>query len=65
MQGEKNLSENQFGFRKGRATIDAIQAEVDFAMKGKSGTVLRGRISRIDQQRQIKFVQFQEMQQLY
>ena len=31
MVGENGLSENQFGFRKGRSTVDAIQAVVDIA----------------------------------
>ena len=32
------LSENQFGFRKGRSTVDAIQAVVDIATKARRGT---------------------------
>ena len=28
MVGENNLSENQFGFKKGRSTVGAIQAVV-------------------------------------
>ena len=31
MVRENGLSENQFGFRKGRSTVDAIQAVVDIA----------------------------------
>ena len=38
MVRENNLSENQFGFRKGRSTVDAIQAVVDIATKAKRGT---------------------------
>ena len=30
--GENGLSENQFGFRKGRSTVDAIQAVVNIAL---------------------------------
>ena len=33
MVHENGLSENQFGFRKGRSTVDAIQAVVDIATK--------------------------------
>ena len=36
--GENGLSENQFGFRKGRSTIDAIQAVVDITTKVRRGT---------------------------
>ena len=36
--GENGLSENQFGFRKGRSTVDAIQAVVDIATKARRGT---------------------------
>ena len=36
--GENDLSENQFGFRKGRSTVDAIQAVVDIATKARRGT---------------------------
>ena len=35
MQGDYSLSENQFGFRKCRSTIDAIQAVVNIAMEAK------------------------------
>ena len=35
---ENGLSENQFGFRKGRSTVDAIQAVVDIATKARRGT---------------------------
>ena len=38
MAGENGLSENQFGFRKGRSTVDAIQAVVDIANKARRGT---------------------------
>ena len=38
MVRENNLSENQFGFRKGRSTVDAIQAVVDIATKARKGT---------------------------
>ena len=38
MVGESGLSENKFGFRKGRSTVDAIQAVVDFATKARIGT---------------------------
>ena len=33
MVRENGLSENQFGFRKGRSTVDAIQAVVVIALK--------------------------------
>ena len=35
---EKGLLENQFGFRKGRSTVEAIQAVVDIATKARRGT---------------------------
>ena len=38
MVRENGLSENQFGFRKGRSTVDAIQAVVDVATKARRGT---------------------------
>ena len=38
MVGESCLSENQFDFRKGRSTVDAIQAVVDIATKARRGT---------------------------
>ena len=38
MVGENGLSKNQFGFRKGRSTVDAIQAVVDIATKARRGT---------------------------
>ena len=38
MVGENGLSENQFGFGKGRSTVDAIQAVVDIATKARRGT---------------------------
>ena len=34
---ENGLSENQFGFRKGRSTVDAIQAVVNIATKARRG----------------------------
>ena len=34
----KILEENQFGFRKGRSTVDAIQAVVNIATKARRGT---------------------------
>ena len=36
--GENGLSENQFGFRKGRSTVDAIQAVVDIATNARNRT---------------------------
>ena len=38
MVGENGLSENQFGFRKSRSTVDAIQAVLDIATKARRGT---------------------------
>ena len=38
MVRENGLSENQFGLRKGRSTVDAIQAVVDIATKARRGT---------------------------
>ena len=38
MVGGNGLSENQFGFRKVRSTVDAIQAVVDIATKARRGT---------------------------
>ena len=38
MVRENGLSENQFGFRKGRSTVNAIQAVVDIATKARRGT---------------------------
>ena len=38
MVGENGLSENQFGIRKGRSTVDAIQAVVDIATKARRET---------------------------
>ena len=35
MVSENNLSKNQFGYRKGRSKVDAIQAVVDIATKTK------------------------------
>ena len=43
MVGENGLLENQFGFRKGRSTVDAIQAVFDIATKAKTGTGKRKR----------------------
>ena len=37
MLRENGLSENQFRFRKGRSTVDAIQAVVDIATKARTG----------------------------
>ena len=36
--GENDLSENHFGFRKGRSTVDAIQAVVIIAINARKGT---------------------------
>ena len=38
MVRENGLSENQFGFWKGRSTVDAIQAMVDIGTKARRGT---------------------------
>ena len=38
MVRENGLSDNQFGFRNRRSTIDAIQAVVDIANKARRGT---------------------------
>ena len=38
MVGKKSISENQFGFQKGRFTVDAIQAVMDIATKARRGT---------------------------
>ena len=38
MVHENGLLENQFGFGKGRSTVDAIQAVVDIATKARKGT---------------------------
>ena len=38
MAGENGLSENHFGFRKGKSTVDAIQAVVDITTEAKRGT---------------------------
>ena len=38
MVRENGLSENQFGFRNGRSTVNAIQAVVDIATKARRGT---------------------------
>ena len=45
MVRENGLSENQFRFRKGRPTVDAIQAVVDIATKARRGTGKRTTIS--------------------
>ena len=37
MVRENGRSENQFGFRKGRCTVDAIQAVVDIATEARRG----------------------------
>ena len=36
--GENGLSENQFGLRRGKPTLDAIQAVVDIAANSRRGT---------------------------
>ena len=36
--GENGLSENQFGFRKGMSTVDAIQAVVDIVTNARRAT---------------------------
>ena len=41
MVRENGLSENQFGFRKGRSTVDPMQAVVDIATKARRGTSKR------------------------
>ena len=41
--GENGLSENQFGFRNGRYTLDAIQAVVNIATNARKGTGKRNR----------------------
>ena len=38
MVGENGLSGNEFGFRKGRCTVDAIQAVVNIATKARRVT---------------------------
>ena len=38
MVSENGLSGNQFGFRKGRSTVDAIQAVVEIATKARRET---------------------------
>ena len=38
MVGENSVSDNQFGFRKGKSTVDAIQAVVDIATKARRRT---------------------------
>ena len=38
MVGENGLSENQFGFPKGRSTVGAIKAVADIAIKARRGT---------------------------
>ena len=38
MVGEKSLSENHFGFRKGRSAVDVIQAVMDDATKARRAT---------------------------
>ena len=39
LAGNKSLSENQFGFRKGTSTVDAIQAVVNIATNARKGLV--------------------------
>ena len=36
--GENSLSKKQFGFQKGRSTVDAFQAVVDIASEARRGT---------------------------
>ena len=36
--GENGLPDNQFGFRKGRSTVDTIQAVVNIATNARKGT---------------------------
>ena len=38
MVGENGLSENQFGSKKGRSIVDAIQAVVHIATNAREGT---------------------------
>ena len=38
MVGKNGLSENQFGFRKGKSTVDAIQAVVDINIRNAFNT---------------------------
>ena len=38
MVGKNSLSENQFGFRNGTSTVDAIQVVVAIATKARRGT---------------------------
>ena len=38
MVRENGISENQFSFRKGRSTVDAIQAVVDITTKARKGS---------------------------
>ena len=38
MVRENGLSENQFGFRKVKSTVEDIQAVVDIATKARRGT---------------------------
>ena len=45
IQGENHLSENQSGFRKGRFTVDAIQAVINTAANEKRGTGKRKEFS--------------------
>ena len=45
MVRENGLLENQFDFRKGRSTVDAIQAVVDIATKARRGTGKRKEFS--------------------
>ena len=47
MVHENGLSENQFGFRKGRSTVDAIQAVVDIATKARRRTGKRNYLLRM------------------
>ena len=38
MVSENSLSENQFGFQKGRSTVDAIRVVVDIVTKARRET---------------------------
>ena len=64
MVGENSLSENQFGFRKSRPTLDAIQAVVDIARKARKGSgKCKGFCALISIYMQ--FVQYREMEDLH
>ena len=38
MVGKNSLSVNQFGYRKGKSKVDAIQTAMDIATKARRGT---------------------------